>query len=717
MSKPRRLHSTMMALLVVSVLASLALSGSTVNAAPAAIDQQCSAIGGSYLDGVGVHQPAGQTFIPTESSMVAFALHLWSENPTPTSMTANVISNGIAGVSGMQGTVVGSVTFDVPAGFGAPTGDWLTVELPSGIVLSPGAVYALNLQDNSGSAGIKWSACSASYVNGCGYANGQCQAYSWAFVEYYGDFSVAFSTTGISIAQGASGTLNLYVTSLNNFASPVLLTFSAPAGVTASFNGPSNVETSAGGTSSPTLTIFVSGTIPPGTYPFTVTASSGAISHSTTLQLIVTGSGAVLSSAAPDFNTQPSPAVITLTPGVSKSSTVVISSVNGFSSSVSLTASWSGATPAGVTLSLLSPLAVPAGGSASSVLTLAAGSSPSTGSYTLIVAATNGVITHSTPISVTIVGTPSVLAPVAVPDFSITSSSGTVSVIQGLSGGTSVLVNSLGGFSSPVTFSTSWVGNGPIGVGITIPQSVTPSPDGAASSAIGFTTSSTGSTGSFVLQVTGTSGSMTHSTNIALQVNSPGPECIIATATYGSSVAPQVQLLRNFRDDSILRTKAGSNFMLAFNAWYYSFSPPVANYIANHWVERAVMQGALYPMIEILSISYGTFQATSAYPELAIVLAGMLASGMLGAFYLGLPAGLLRARVKRFRATNLARSLERILAGAVMTSGCALAVGEISGSSLVLIVSSSALVLSTILLSSAATSNRITRLLTEGHVN
>jgi hypothetical protein len=157
--------------------------------------------------------------------------------------------------------------------------------------------------------------------------------------------------------------------------------------------------------------------------------------------------------------------------------------------------------------------------------------------------------------------------------------------------------------------------------------------------------------------------------------------------------------------------------MLAFNAWYYSFSPPVANYIANHWVERAVMQAALYPMIEILSLSYETLKVTSAYPEFAIVLAGILASGMLGAFYLGLPFGLLRAKVKRLRATNLGRALERTLAGAVVASGCVLALGELTGSSLILMLSSSALVLATILLAATATSNRISRLLAGGQAH
>jgi len=709
---------SLLAVALVVALVSLSFSGSIVNAAPASIDQQCSAIGGSYLDGVGVHQPAGQTFIPTQSSLVGFSLHLWSENPNPTSMTANVISNGLAGVNGVQGTLIGSVTFDVPANFGQPTGDWLNVQLPSGIALTPGAVYALDLKDNSGSGGIKWSSCSAPYANGCGYANGQCEAVSWAFIENNGDFSVAFSTSGISIAQGASGNLNLYVTSLNDFASPVAVTFSGPPGVTASFNGPSEIDTSAGGTSSPTVTIDVSGTVAAGTYPFTVTASSGAISHSATLQLTVTPSSTVVvSSPNPDFLAQPSPTTITLTPDSAIATTIVLSSVNGFSSSVDLGASWSGNAPSGVTLTLPSPVTVPAEGSVSSVLTLSASTSPSTGSYTLVVTATNGVISHSTLIQVTIAGTPSVPAPVSIPDFTINPSSATVSVIQGLSTSTSVIVNSVGSFSSPVTISASWVGSTPTGIGIIIPQPVTPLPNGVASSSLEFTTTSTGSTGIFILQLIGTSGPITHTTQITLQVNTPGPQCIIATATYGSNVAPQVQLLRNFRDNSILRTKAGTSFMLAFNSWYYSFSPPVANYIANHWVERTAMQGILYPLIGILGISYRTFQVADAFPELAIVLAGVMASGMIGAVYLGLPLGVLRARFKRFRGSDLGRSLERMLAAACITSGVALAIGEMTSVSTVLMMSSAALVLSTMTLASIATSNRVAKTIAGGRAN
>jgi len=48
--------------------------------------------------------------------------------------------------------------------------------------------------------------------------------------------------------------------------------------------------------------------------------------------------------------------------------------------------------------------------------------------------------------------------------------------------------------------------------------------------------------------------------------------CLIATATFGSELAPQVQQLRELRDNTILQTESGVSFMTGFNQFYYSFS-------------------------------------------------------------------------------------------------------------------------------------------------
>jgi hypothetical protein len=59
--------------------------------------------------------------------------------------------------------------------------------------------------------------------------------------------------------------------------------------------------------------------------------------------------------------------------------------------------------------------------------------------------------------------------------------------------------------------------------------------------------------------------------------NDEGGGCLIATATYGSEMAPQVQLLREIRDTQLMSTDSGVSFMTGFNSLYYSFSPHIAD--------------------------------------------------------------------------------------------------------------------------------------------
>ncbi len=75
--------------------------------------------------------------------------------------------------------------------------------------------------------------------------------------------------------------------------------------------------------------------------------------------------------------------------------------------------------------------------------------------------------------------------------------------------------------------------------------------------------------------------------------SSSGGGCFIATAAYGSYLHPQVQLLRNFRDEYLLTNAPGR----AFVALYYRCSPPLAAVIARHPVLRGVVRLALTPVV------------------------------------------------------------------------------------------------------------------------
>ena len=81
-----------------------------------------------------------------------------------------------------------------------------------------------------------------------------------------------------------------------------------------------------------------------------------------------------------------------------------------------------------------------------------------------------------------------------------------------------------------------------------------------------------------------------------------GGGCLIATATYGSELAPQVQLLREIRDNSLLKTESGSAFMESFNSIYYSFSPAIADYERENPVFKEAVKLSITPLITSLSI-------------------------------------------------------------------------------------------------------------------
>ena len=81
-----------------------------------------------------------------------------------------------------------------------------------------------------------------------------------------------------------------------------------------------------------------------------------------------------------------------------------------------------------------------------------------------------------------------------------------------------------------------------------------------------------------------------------------GGGCLIATATFGSEMTPQVQLLRELRDNTVLQTESGTSFMTGFNQFYYSFSPAVADYERENPAFKETVKLALTPMLTSLAI-------------------------------------------------------------------------------------------------------------------
>jgi peptidyl-prolyl cis-trans isomerase B (cyclophilin B) len=81
-----------------------------------------------------------------------------------------------------------------------------------------------------------------------------------------------------------------------------------------------------------------------------------------------------------------------------------------------------------------------------------------------------------------------------------------------------------------------------------------------------------------------------------------GSGCLIATASYGSELAPQVQQLREIRDNIVLRTESGSAFMIGFNQFYYSFSPMVADYERENPIFKEAIKLIITPLLTSLTL-------------------------------------------------------------------------------------------------------------------
>ncbi|MFM8658635.1 MAG: CFI-box-CTERM domain-containing protein [Candidatus Nitrosotenuis sp.] len=78
--------------------------------------------------------------------------------------------------------------------------------------------------------------------------------------------------------------------------------------------------------------------------------------------------------------------------------------------------------------------------------------------------------------------------------------------------------------------------------------------------------------------------------------------CLIATAAYGTELAPQVQSLREIRDSVLFGTNSGTTFMVGFNEFYYSFSPTISDLERQSPLFKEMVKTSITPMLSSLSI-------------------------------------------------------------------------------------------------------------------
>jgi len=111
-----------------------------------------------------------------------------------------------------------------------------------------------------------------------------------------------------------------------------------------------------------------------------------------------------------------------------------------------------------------------------------------------------------------------------------------------------------------------------------------------------------------------------------------GGGCLIATAAYGSELAPQVQMLREIRDNQLMNTESGSAFMSTFNELYYTFSPTIADMERESPLFKEIVKAGLTPMLSTLAIM------ENAETESEVLGLGLSVIALNLGMYIGLPA-------------------------------------------------------------------------------
>jgi len=503
-----------------------------------------------------------------------------------------------------------------------------------------------------------------------------------------GTFTLSASPSPQTVTAGQSTDYTVTITSQAAYSQSVDLSLSGqPSGVTGTFS-PDPVSVPSYSTRTSTLTINVASTAAAGTYTLTISATYGATTRTKSVTLIVQTAG--------DFSISASPTSLSIAAGQTGTSTITITSTGGFNSAVSLSFIWVATPPTGVTPSLSAySVTPPAGSTVTSTLSIATSPTTAPGTYVVRITGVSGALTHSVDVTFTVT-TPA--------DFSISVSPSSASIRRGQSGDFTVTIASTGGFASAVSLALS--GQPTDVTGTFNPVSVTPSSGGSVTSTLTVNAGTTATAGNYTLTITGTSGSLSHQATITLTVPQPSG-CIVATATYGSELSPEVQFLRGFRDGTVMSTFAGSGFMKVFNAWYYSFSPYVADFVSKQPLLKEVMKILLYPLIGILHISAFTYSALSFNPELAIIATGLVASGLIGIIY-ATPLSLIALlSMKRYRKFRLNASHLLSSAAIWMASIALVCFAEIMASQLVMMIASATLVLSTLALTALTAAQRI----------
>ena len=445
-------------------------------------------------------------------------------------------------------------------------------------------------------------------------------------------FTLSLTPSTLSIKQGKSGTTTIKVNPVLGYNKKVTISvINAPSGVTVTFS--TNPVTPGGST---TATIHVSSSATPGTYPV-IFSGVGEDGKQATTTLTLT-----IIEVPFDFTVEVSPKTITVDEGEDAIVTIQVNLVSGQAKPVTLTVT---GLPSGATYSLSTTTVTPPG---SSILTIK--TTGLKGNYTITVKGKYGSIEKTDTFKLKVEAF----------DFEITVNPKNIEINQGESASVIITVTLKSGTAKEVSL---FVQGMPSGATYTInPTKVKPT--GTAV----LTINAGSAKGTFNIIVKGTYKGVEKTDTFTLTIKEK--KCFIATATYGSEVSNEVNLLRSFRDNIVLSTYAGQRFYVAFNAFYYSWSPYVAKVILeNPWL-KPPMRILLYPLIGSLLVATTiATPLTTINSELAVYIAGTIASSLLSIVYVT-PLNLIINRIvkRRLFTRKGALKLAYITAGVLLAS-------------------------------------------------
>src|SRR5881296_317486 len=339
----------------------------------------------------------------------------------------------LTSLNGFNGTVALSTFGPGSGNFSSPI---MAVLSASNVTLNSGgfASVVLNITTTPAAAGEVFSVQVTATSDGLVHSTS-------VYVTVTGpSFMISPSTGFLTVPQGGSSSLNITTSSVNGFSGNVSLTVGFSFGIYGALT-PQNITLTPGGSVLSILNVTAPSTTVPGFYWVYITGTSGTMIRSTFIQVQVTGVALSLTA---------NPTFMILNPGSSGNSTITLNGFGGFSGTISLSAS---SVPAGLTTNL-SPTSVmlnPNSTSATSRLTIIVPNGTASGLYYVEITATSNSFAENITIFVQVIGT----------DFNLFAYPSSLTLSQGGSASTTLIISGIGGFTGLVNFTAYSLGYAP----------------------------------------------------------------------------------------------------------------------------------------------------------------------------------------------------------------------------------------------------------------